>query len=485
MSIVVQILTLVSKTQSQQGRYGLSFDVSPKKKTKSVIDKRKAEAQVYVDYESIEGGCSPEIELKLKNKQCDIQFSVTGALKPPTPFEEGENVLEFRESLSECRKMIHLVPTYDADSGGTATIKFKVDKRVKHTVFIHNVPTERKPLRHSESWNSSGEFTSLQSTASGTSSQNAYDQSLSLSSTESRSGTERQTSRMSSRSCKSIQSASSTEQMSLDKEPDTVNAGSAYEHVKFSAGEPAEEDLEAKPVPPRSTQSLEDQLSQLTMGVVQVSQGPTVVPATGSTTAVTSPPQAVRVSNVRPNAVPAVGSPTASDGYPTTSPSQHVIAASNPGLQAIPVTVPSTSGQASPKPTSPDDCATGGDADDDFESESAYDRVLCNESLNTLAGALSPSDANKLIIHLGVPNHQHQQNQKNHPGDIVTANYESLLFWRAMKTSSKQEHEAKSKHLFEDLLVELDDIGRKDIQVKVKRALAENRKLGKKDFSKF
>lgn len=156
-------------------------------------------------------------------------------------------MLEFRESLSECRKMIHLVPTYDADSGGTATIKFKVDKRVKHTVYIHNVPTERKPLRHSESWNSSGEFTSLQSstrsnqsresyseltrqfshvsTASGTSSQYADDQSLSLSSTESRSGTERQTSRMSSRSCKSIQSASSTERMSLDKEPDTVNAG--------------------------------------------------------------------------------------------------------------------------------------------------------------------------------------------------------------------------------------------------------------------
>ena len=109
--------------------------------------------------------------------------------------------------------------------------------------------------------------------------------------------------------------------------------------------------------------------------------------------------------------------------------------------------------------------------------------MLCNESLSALSSALSPSDANRLVIGLGVPNHIHAQNQRNHTGDVVTAIYESLRYWRGQKSSTRQAHEASNQLMFEDLVKELDDSGRKDLKVVLKRALEENRKLGKKDFT--
>lgn len=53
---------------------------------------------------------------------------------------QGEDILEYNESLSECRKLFTFVPTNDTASNGTATIKFWVEGKVKNTVTIHDVP---------------------------------------------------------------------------------------------------------------------------------------------------------------------------------------------------------------------------------------------------------------------------------------------------------------------------------------------------------
>lgn len=70
-------------------------------------------------------------------------------------FEKGEDVLEFNEAQGECRKIITLVPTYDESSGDTGFIKFKVDDEVKHTVYVHDVPTEKDMNRSTSSSGSS------------------------------------------------------------------------------------------------------------------------------------------------------------------------------------------------------------------------------------------------------------------------------------------------------------------------------------------
>lgn len=116
---------------------------------------------------------------------------------------------------------------------------------------------------------------------------------------------------------------------------------------------------------------------------------------------------------------------------------------------------------------------------------SAYDKILCNESLNTLSQALTPADANRLIIGLGVPNATREHNHKNHQNDVVTANYESLRYWRNQRRSQRQEHEASNQHLFEDLLSELDACGRKDINVWIKQTLEKDKKLEQRDFKHY
>jgi hypothetical protein len=70
-------------------------------------------------------------------------------------------------------------------------------------------------------------------------------------------------------------------------------------------------------------------------------------------------------------------------------------------------------------------------------------------------------------------------------GDVVTGNFESLRHWRSMKISRRGVHEVGNKTLFEDLLVELDDIGRKDIKSTIKTVLDQGRKLEKRDFSQY
>lgn len=374
----VVILTLVSQTHVEQGRYALSFDVIPKKKTKSVLKERKAEEQVYKEYASLAGGVSPEIELKLNNKQCDIKITVTGALKPQTEFDEGEDILEYKDSR-ECRKLLTFVPTYDAGSDGTATVKFKVEGKVKHTVHIHNVPTER-PGQNPKSFDKQ---TSTRSRSSLNS--EIMDKSLSI---------------RSNASCQSIQS-----EVSNDSN-DCVMAGSARESTVTSGGEAnngPDGKPQAIPVPPSPPTG---PLNNLSIGDGKA-KGPTVLPPDGSASF------------------------------------------------------------------------------DDVTGHTAYDKILSNESLNTLAYALPPSDANKLVIGLGVPHSIHQINLKNHMGDVVTGNFESLRHWRSMKTSRRGEHEVGNKTLFEDLLVELDDIGRKDIKSTIKTVLDQGRKLEKRDFSQY
>ncbi|XP_045171918.2 uncharacterized protein LOC123533973 [Mercenaria mercenaria] len=370
-SAQVHVLTFLSKTHLEKGRYAVSVEVTQKKKSESVKKKRKSEEQGYMELECVVGSCSPEFELPLKNKKCDIQFTVFGALKPQSELEKGEDIIEYNESLGECRRLLTLVPTYDEAADGNATIKFKVDGKVKHTVTIHDVPATRSLSTSTSS--SSSSFVDVR-------------------------GAERQTSVRSNasssfRSNASSQSFSSMEQ-SLPGANDTINEGSAREHYASASGEGhwKDDNPEAVPMPPRS-------LDQRIGDIAIRDRGPDVVPA-----------------------------------------------------------------------------------NDPDPNETAYDKLLCNESLSTLSWALSPADANRLLIGLGVPNQVHAHNQKNHAGDVVSGNYESFRYWRSQKKSRRQQHEASNQQMYEDLILELDDIGRKDLKIVVKRALEENKKLEKNDF---
>jgi hypothetical protein len=76
--------------------------------------------------------------------------------------QQGEDVLVFNEAQVECRKILSLIPVYNGSEDDTATIKFKVDDEIKHTVHIHEIPTQK----------SQGLSQSLKSTGSANSSIN-------------------------------------------------------------------------------------------------------------------------------------------------------------------------------------------------------------------------------------------------------------------------------------------------------------------------
>ncbi|XP_045172518.2 uncharacterized protein LOC123534358 [Mercenaria mercenaria] len=359
----VNIITLISQTHLQRGRYSLSFDVTNKDNTRTTIEKRESEKLVYIEEHCMTGGgCSPEIELHLNNGKCKIKFLVSGALKPSAPLEKGEDVLEYNEAQGECRKFLSLVPTYDVSLGDVATVKFKVGDEVKHTVHIHDVPTERRSdLNLSIASNDSSYLN-----VSGASQRSMGD---------------------------SLNSSSSTTDCTVENEG---VAGSVREmRDSTTGGGDVDKKLQAKPF-----FSLGDAVSGLRIGDRQ-------------------------------------------DGGPT-------------GVPALPL-----------------------------QTETASDKVLCDESLGALVGALSPSQASMLLIGLGVPTGIQSQNRENYSKDIVTANFHSLKYWRSKKTSRKELMETSSQQLYEDLIKQLEDIGRKDIASIIKTKMAADKKLEHDDFNKL
>lgn len=416
-STQVHVLTFLSKTHFDKGRFAVSVEVIRKKTVDSVKQKRKAEEQVYIEHENVVGSCSPEFELPLKEKKCDIQFSISGALKPRSELEPGEDILEYSESLGECRKHLSLVPTYDEKSEGNATIKFKVDGRVKHTVTIHEVPTIRTVSISSNS-SSFADVTGA---------------------------TSRQTSVFSSSvSSQSFGSLDPSLSYSNDAD-DSVDAGTVREHNSSSSGDGhCSGSVEADRIPDDSLDRyppLNQAMGNLVLNNPR-HPGPNVVPPVNP-----AGPQAGQFVHLGVNYVrPQVGPQDGPQAVPPKGPQ----------------VVPPAGGQ---------------------NIESAYDKILCNESLSTLAWALPPADANRLLIGLRVPNPVLQTNKSNHPGDVVSANFQSFLHWRSQRRSQKQEHEASNQNMYEDLLMELHDMGRKDLKVVLKRTLEANKKLEKNDFS--
>lgn len=358
----IQLLTLLSKVQAEEGRFAFSFDVLPRKNIEDIKKKRRAEDGVYVENKNVVGGCSPEIEVPLNNRKCEIQVAITGALKPLSEFEEGEDIIEYNQALSECRRLLTLVPTYVPSAEGIATIKFKIGGKVKHTVTVHDVPVTKNHHRTILSSSFYGENPDACKNEN---------QPASLSSDI------------------SVVQGTYLQYSSVDG--DEVDTGSVREVYTSVSGEGHYTDGKAmaQPVPPRS---LKERIER--MNIQQ--RGPDVVPP---------------------------------------------------------------------------------------DAETAYDRMLCNESLNTISWALTPTEANRLLIGLGVPNSIHSHNQKNHVGDVVSGNYESLRYWRNQQKSRRQQQEVGNQQLYEDLLLELDDIGRKDLKTIIKRALELNKKLEKSDLS--
>ncbi|XP_052809964.1 uncharacterized protein LOC128238272 isoform X2 [Mya arenaria] len=111
--------------------------------------------------------------------------------------------------------------------------------------------------------------------------------------------------------------------------------------------------------------------------------------------------------------------------------------------------------------------------------ESAYTTLISSKSLKVLAGVISPNDFNALIIHLEVPAATIQQERRNHPGDIGSANFECLLHWRS-KGENTQEAD---KRLFDKLIEALTEIKRNDIMRALLKVLNEGpRHLKEKDF---
>lgn len=138
---LVNIVTQPVKMDNQNGRYRLKFIVSPLDKTSLFLTQQEEEA----NENEIDGQCSSDIELRLKHNRCDIQFSVSGALIPRAELEKGEDIIQFSTVFGDAKqKEISLKPTYDQESDGIATIKFKVDGNVEHTVHIFDIPTEDK-----------------------------------------------------------------------------------------------------------------------------------------------------------------------------------------------------------------------------------------------------------------------------------------------------------------------------------------------------
>lgn len=112
----------------------------------------------------------------------------------------------------------------------------------------------------------------------------------------------------------------------------------------------------------------------------------------------------------------------------------------------------------------------------------AYSKILCNTSIHALSRALPPSDANSLLILLGVPDKIRIQNQMNHNGDVVAGTNASLRYWITQGESGKQPNKTNLQHLFNDLLDELGGLGRQDLKAVIERAFEMNKKLDKNDF---
>lgn len=112
----------------------------------------------------------------------------------------------------------------------------------------------------------------------------------------------------------------------------------------------------------------------------------------------------------------------------------------------------------------------------------AFDKIVCDESLSALAAALQPSQANMLVRGLRVPDSIQAINQTNHPKDVVSAVFHSLKYWRAKKTSRQDFQGTSNQELYDDLIRKLEDIGRSDIAILIRKKLAAMKKLEHDDF---
>ncbi|KAL4223941.1 hypothetical protein ACF0H5_017400 [Mactra antiquata] len=339
----VKLLTTICSTQYENGRYTLSFDAikgQDERRLTSIKNKRREEN--YKELACIAAPCSGDFDVSLTDNKCVFKFTVSGALKPSSPLEKGEDVVEYNHKQVDSRKILHLSPTYDEGSGGEAVIKFWYNDVVKHSVIIHNVPVTK--------------LSTSGSSASGF-------------------------------------EGSQTQQKYLDLcDGETISQGTVR-----TSGRGASFQNMAIGEPPRP-------------------QGPTYVPA------------------------------------------------------------------QSPPAQSPVTCMSEEYDEYTDKGNTAFDKILSNTSLQNLVYALTPQDCSQLHINLNVPHSIIQTNNKNHPGDISTANYHSLLHWRGENNGSNQPAQNRNKALFEELVDKLDRIKRRDIAETLKTVIQLNKELDKSDF---
>lgn len=87
-----------------------------------------------------------------------------------------------------------------------------------------------------------------------------------------------------------------------------------------------------------------------------------------------------------------------------------------------------------------------------------------------------------LVRGLRVPDSIQSINQANHPKDVVSAVFHSLKYWRAKKSSRQDLQGTSSQELYDDLLRKLEDIGRSDITMLIRKKITANKKLEHDDF---
>ncbi|XP_052809951.1 uncharacterized protein LOC128238266 [Mya arenaria] len=115
--------------------------------------------------------------------------------------------------------------------------------------------------------------------------------------------------------------------------------------------------------------------------------------------------------------------------------------------------------------------------------ESAYKNLLSNKSLKVLANVIGPNDFNALIILLEVPAATVQQERRNHPGDIGSANFVCLHHWRSSAGLKGENSQEADKDLFNKLIEALTELRRIDIKRVLLKVLEEGpRHLSEKDF---
>ncbi|WAR08853.1 hypothetical protein MAR_018811 [Mya arenaria] len=115
--------------------------------------------------------------------------------------------------------------------------------------------------------------------------------------------------------------------------------------------------------------------------------------------------------------------------------------------------------------------------------ESAYKNLLSNKSLKVLANVIGPNDFNALIILLEVPATTVQQERRNHPGDIGSANFVCLHHWRSSAGLKGENSQEADKDLFNKLIEALTELRRIDIKRVLLKVLEEGpRHLSEKDF---